>query len=142
MKPPSRTISRKFAECIDAREPKQAIPQFIPQFCGIAEEALIYGKIGLSRHRQNGERDSPGRRNSGSRVKPKPRQGKVFLVNASQIFEKGNPKNFIPEAGIQRIADTESYRPVGEIVAEIERSRTHAAVLLQAVLKEAFAPTQ
>jgi len=33
-------------------------------------------------------------------------QGKVLLVNASQVFEKGDPKNFIPEAGIQRIADT------------------------------------
>jgi len=41
-----------------------------------------------------------------SRSKPKPRQGKVFLVNASQIFEKGDPKNFIPDTGIQRIADT------------------------------------
>jgi type I restriction enzyme M protein len=30
----------------------------------------------------------------------------IFLVNASQIFEKGDPKNFIPDAGIQRIADT------------------------------------
>ncbi|OQC17611.1 type I restriction-modification system subunit M [Candidatus Skiveiella danica] len=38
--------------------------------------------------------------------KPKGRQGKVLLVNASQVFEKGDPKNFIPEAGIQRIADT------------------------------------
>ncbi len=33
------------------------------------------------------------------------RKAKVFLVNASQIFEKGNPKNFIPDDGIQRIAD-------------------------------------
>ena len=33
-------------------------------------------------------------------------QGKVLLVNASQVFEKGDPKNFIPEAGIQSIADT------------------------------------
>jgi len=41
-----------------------------------------------------------------NRSKPKPRQGKVFLVNASQIFEKGDPKNFIPDTGIQRIADT------------------------------------
>jgi len=30
----------------------------------------------------------------------------ILLFNASQIFEKGDPKNFIPEAGIQRIADT------------------------------------
>jgi len=41
-----------------------------------------------------------------NRAKPKTRQGRVLLVNASQIFEKGDPKNFIPEAGIQRIADT------------------------------------
>jgi type I restriction enzyme M protein len=40
-----------------------------------------------------------------NRAKPKSRQGKVFLVNASRIFEKGDPKNFIPDAGIQRIAD-------------------------------------
>lgn len=41
-----------------------------------------------------------------NRAKPKERQGKVLLVNASQVFEKGDPKNFIPDAGIQRIADT------------------------------------
>lgn len=41
-----------------------------------------------------------------NKAKPKARQGKVFLVNASQVFEKGDPKNFIPDAGIQRLADT------------------------------------
>jgi type I restriction enzyme M protein len=41
-----------------------------------------------------------------NKAKPKERQGRVFLVNASQVFEKGDPKNFIPEEGIQRIADT------------------------------------
>jgi type I restriction enzyme M protein len=41
-----------------------------------------------------------------NKAKSKDRQGKVFLVNASQIFEKGDPKNFIPDDGIQRIADT------------------------------------
>ena len=30
----------------------------------------------------------------------------MLLVNASQVFEKGDPKNFIPDEGIQRIADT------------------------------------
>jgi type I restriction enzyme M protein len=34
------------------------------------------------------------------------RKGKVLLVNASQVFEKGDPKNYIPEEGIRRIADT------------------------------------
>ena len=41
-----------------------------------------------------------------NKAKPKERKGKVLLVNASQVFEKGDPKNFIPEADIQRIADT------------------------------------
>jgi type I restriction enzyme M protein len=36
--------------------------------------------------------------------KPKDRQGKLFLVNASQVVAKGDPKNFIPAAGIERIA--------------------------------------
>ena len=38
--------------------------------------------------------------------KPEVRKGKVFLVNASQVFEKGDPKNFITPEGIQRISDT------------------------------------
>lgn len=41
-----------------------------------------------------------------NKAKPTERQGKVLLVNASQIFEKGDPKNFIPDAGIERIAET------------------------------------
>ena len=41
-----------------------------------------------------------------NKAKPKERQSRVFLVNASQVFEKGDPKNFIPDDGIQRIADT------------------------------------
>ena len=41
-----------------------------------------------------------------NKAKPKARQGKVLLVNAGQIFEKGAPKNFIPPEGITRIADT------------------------------------
>ena len=41
-----------------------------------------------------------------NKAKPKTRQSKVFLVNASQVFEKGDPKNFIPPEGITRIADT------------------------------------
>jgi type I restriction enzyme M protein len=41
-----------------------------------------------------------------NKAKPTERKGKVFLVNASQVFAKGDPKNFIPDADIQRIADT------------------------------------
>ncbi len=105
-----------------------------------------------------------------NKAKPKKQQGKVLLVNASQIFEKGDPKNFIPESGIMRIvrtlknwkeedklsrivehaelikndynispsryihtSDAEIYRPIAEIVEEleaieIEAKETDAAV--------------
>lgn len=39
-------------------------------------------------------------------AKPKGRQGKVLLINASKVFAKGDPKNYIPEDGIERIAST------------------------------------
>lgn len=37
--------------------------------------------------------------------KPKERLGKIVLINASKEFEKGRPKNFVPEASIAKIAD-------------------------------------
>lgn len=37
--------------------------------------------------------------------KPKDRRGKIMLVNASREFKKGNPKNFLTEGGIRKIAD-------------------------------------
>src|SRR5213593_107695 len=40
-----------------------------------------------------------------NRQKPKSRHGKIVLVNASAEFKKGQPKNYIPEAGIHKIAD-------------------------------------
>jgi type I restriction enzyme M protein len=98
-----------------------------------------------------------------NKAKPKDRQGKVFLLNASQIFEKGDPKNFIPEAGIAHIAETligwkeeeklsrivdhaelkkndynispsryihtgdaETYRPIAEIVEELDAIEAEA----------------
>jgi type I restriction enzyme M protein len=39
-----------------------------------------------------------------NRAKPKERQGKIILVNASKEFEKGRPKNFIPDGSIMKIA--------------------------------------
>jgi type I restriction enzyme M protein len=39
-----------------------------------------------------------------NKAKPKDRRDKLFLLNASQVLEKGEPKNFIPAAGIHRIA--------------------------------------
>ncbi|MEW8036766.1 MAG: class I SAM-dependent DNA methyltransferase [Candidatus Thiodiazotropha sp.] len=98
-----------------------------------------------------------------NKAKPKARKGKVFLVNASQVFEKGDPKNFIPPEGIARIADTligwreeeklsrivdhmelakndynisssryihtsdaETYRPIAEIVEELDAFEAEA----------------
>lgn len=38
--------------------------------------------------------------------KPAERKNEFFLLNATRELEKGDPKNFIPEAGILRIAET------------------------------------
>jgi type I restriction enzyme M protein len=40
------------------------------------------------------------------KVKQKERQGKVFLINASKEFTKGDPKNYLAEDAIARIAYT------------------------------------
>ena len=111
-----------------------------------------------------------------NKAKPKDRQDKVFLVNASQIFEKGDPKNFIPDAGITHIAETligwkeeeklsrivdhaelkkndynispsryihtsdaETYRPIAEIVEElnvIEAEARETDKALREILKQ------
>jgi type I restriction enzyme M protein len=39
------------------------------------------------------------------RDKPADRRDRVVLVNASGEFEKGRPKNFLPDTSIQKIAD-------------------------------------
>ncbi len=41
-----------------------------------------------------------------NKAKPKVRQGKLFLLNASREFVKGDPKNYLPVDAIARIADT------------------------------------
>lgn len=41
-----------------------------------------------------------------NKAKPKSRTGKLFLLNASREFTKGDPKNFIADDAIARIADT------------------------------------
>ncbi len=38
--------------------------------------------------------------------KPSERRGKLFLINASLDFERGDPKNYIPDEGVARIAQT------------------------------------
>ena len=95
--------------------------------------------------------------------KPESRREKILLVNASQTFEKGDPKNFIPLEGIDHIveiliewkeveklsrivehaelkkndynispsryihtADAETYRPLAEIVKELDAVEAEA----------------
>jgi type I restriction enzyme M protein len=41
-----------------------------------------------------------------NKAKPDDRKGKLFLLNASREFTKGDPKNYIPEDAIMRIAET------------------------------------
>jgi type I restriction enzyme M protein len=41
-----------------------------------------------------------------NKAKPKDRREKLFLLNASREFVKGDPKNYIPEHAIIRMADT------------------------------------
>jgi type I restriction enzyme M protein len=49
-----------------------------------------------------------------NKAKPEDRKGKLFLVNASREFAKGDPKNYIPEDAILRIAETfKMWREVG-----------------------------
>ena len=92
-----------------------------------------------------------------NKAKPKERQGKLFLLNATNEFTKGDPKNYLADDAIARIADTfsawkevekysrmvgreeiakndfnispsryihtgagEEYRPIAEIVEELE----------------------
>ena len=111
-----------------------------------------------------------------NKAKPKERQGKVLLINASQVFEKGDPKNFIPAEGIDRItealsnwteeekfsrvvglaeirkndynispsryihtSDAETYRPIAEIVEEldvIEEEARETDTALRAILEQ------
>jgi type I restriction enzyme M protein len=41
-----------------------------------------------------------------NKAKPTDRKGKLLLLNASREFEKGDPKNYITEEGILRMAET------------------------------------
>ncbi len=52
--------------------------------------------------------------------KPAARQGQIMLINASQAFEKGRPKNFIPDGDIRRIAQTfHAWQPVDQFARVI-----------------------
>ena len=98
-----------------------------------------------------------------NKAKPKERRGKLFLLNAAKEFTKGDPKNYLADDAIHRIADTfnawkevekysrivtreeiakndfnispsryihtgesEEYRPIAEIVEELEALEAEA----------------
>jgi type I restriction enzyme M protein len=110
-----------------------------------------------------------------NRAKPKQRQGKLLLLNASREFVKGDPKNYLPDEAITRVASSftawdesekysrivtrdeiakndfnispsryihtgegEEYRPVAEIVEELEALELEATTTdaaLKTILK-------
>jgi type I restriction enzyme M protein len=41
-----------------------------------------------------------------NKTKDKKQKDRLLLINAAQVFSKGDPKNYIPEEGIERIAST------------------------------------
>lgn len=56
-----------------------------------------------------------------NKAKAKDRKGKLFLLNATAEFAKGDPKNYIPEEAITRIAGTfEAWRVVDKYSRIVE----------------------
>ncbi len=107
-----------------------------------------------------------------NRAKPKAQKGKIFLLNAGREFAKGDPKNYIPDDAVLRIADTftawrevekysrivsreeiskndfnispsryihtgqsEEYRPIAEIVEELDALEEEAETTNTALRK-------
>jgi type I restriction enzyme M protein len=107
-----------------------------------------------------------------NQAKTKERRGKLFLLNAATEFAKGDPKNYLPEDAITRIADTfkawrevekysrivtreevakndfnispsryihtgtgEEYRPIAEIVEELDALQEEEAEIDAALKK-------
>ena len=57
-----------------------------------------------------------------NKAKAKERKGKLFLLNAATEFEKGDPKNYLPEDAIIRIADTfKAWREVEKYSRVVNR---------------------
>src|SRR4029077_14474979 len=50
--------------------------------------------------------NAPGIINVLNRARPKSRAGRILLLNASREFVKGDPKNYLPEDAVIRIAET------------------------------------
>ena len=59
------------------------------------------------------------------RGKPAERRDRIVLVNASGEFQKGRPKNFLPDASVQKIAD--AFR-AGKDVARFVKVATRGEI--------------
>ena len=62
-----------------------------------------------------------------NKSKPEERQGKILLINASKLFMKGRPKNFLPDESIKQIADSylnwEEVEGISKIITNGEAAR-------------------
>ncbi len=62
-----------------------------------------------------------------NKSKPDQRKSQILLINASQLFEKGRPKNFLPDASIEKIAgiylDWREEEGISKIIATEEAVR-------------------
>ncbi|MBU2611705.1 MAG: SAM-dependent methyltransferase, partial [Chloroflexi bacterium] len=57
-----------------------------------------------------------------NKAKPAKQKNNIFLLNASREFEKGDPKNYLSEAGITRIAETfKAWREVDKFSRIVNR---------------------
>jgi type I restriction enzyme M protein len=66
-----------------------------------------------------------------NKAKAKERQGKLFLLNAATEFAKGDPKNYLPEDAITRIADFfEAWREVEKYSRIVSREELAKATRL------------
>ncbi len=55
-------------------------------------------------------------------AKPKERKGKIILIHAGNEFEKGRPKNFMPETAIQKIAEVfRAWKDVEHLVKVVDK---------------------
>jgi len=62
-----------------------------------------------------------------NKAKQDKRKGKILLINASKLFEKGRPKNFLPDESIKQIADSylnwEEVEGISKIITNEEAVR-------------------
>lgn len=63
-----------------------------------------------------------------NKQKQKNRKGKVILINASGEFKKGQPKNYLPENGLQKIASSFSQfedTPGFSVISSVDQLAQH-----------------